>query len=198
MEPLCKLRSVFGIALLIAFWRRLRQRRVPPSLKQSLSRRWTANSLKNMLGTLQLSLSPNEEDADDGLMLDPVKGPPSDGSSPIAAAADSERSTISPSPRSLSKTWSPRHLTHIFRRFRGRAPRQSPLVARPVQFTTWCEFMEDSLHHPEWGYYTDGRIIFGEVRSSSSVECACAPCGEHAHVCGEHARVCCERACKVD
>ena len=27
---------------------------------------------------------------------------------------------------------------------------------------TFCEFMEDSLHNLAWGYYSDGRVLFGE------------------------------------
>ena len=27
---------------------------------------------------------------------------------------------------------------------------------------TFGDFMEDSLHHPIWGYYADGRVLFGE------------------------------------
>ena len=36
--------------------------------------------------------------------------------------------------------------------------------AEPLQLALYSffEFMEDSLHHPAWGYYSDGRVQFGE------------------------------------
>ena len=34
--------------------------------------------------------------------------------------------------------------------------------AEGIACPTWCEFMEDSLHHPEWGYYSAARVVFGE------------------------------------
>ena len=33
---------------------------------------------------------------------------------------------------------------------------------------TFCEFMEDSLHHPAWGYYSEGRVRFGEQAAWAS------------------------------
>ena len=38
------------------------------------------------------------------------------------------------------------------------APTGRPLPA----LMSFEDFMEDSLHHPAWGYYTDGRVAFGE------------------------------------
>ena len=38
------------------------------------------------------------------------------------------------------------------------APTGRPLPA----LMSFEDFMEDSLHHPAWGYYTDGRVTFGE------------------------------------
>ena len=32
---------------------------------------------------------------------------------------------------------------------------------------SYHQFMDDSLHHPAWGYYTDGRIRFGESADSA-------------------------------
>ena len=40
------------------------------------------------------------------------------------------------------------------------------MTERP-RFSTWREFHEDSLHHPTWGYYTDGRVAFGEEGGSA-------------------------------
>ncbi len=141
---LTKLRSVVGVALLVAFWRRLRHRSLPEDaarLGRSLSRRWTASSLADVLAALP-PLSPAAAWSRD---------------SPSAVVEGSDASSTSPPP--LSATWSPEHLTRFFRRFR----RGSSLVAPPApRFTSWCDFQEDSLHYPDWGYYTDGRVVFGE------------------------------------
>ena len=31
---------------------------------------------------------------------------------------------------------------------------------------SFCEYMEDALHHPAWGYYSDGRVRFGRQRDA--------------------------------
>ena len=37
----------------------------------------------------------------------------------------------------------------------------------PPRFISWHDFHEDSLHHPAWGYYCDGRVAFGEEGGSA-------------------------------
>ena len=48
--------------------------------------------------------------------------------------------------------------------------------AEGIACPTWCEFMEDSLHHPEWGYYSAARVVFGDgfehaTHGHASVRC---------------------------
>lgn len=142
---LLKLKAIIGVTLLVSFWRRMRSRR-PLDLHRSLSRRWTASSLQAVLSALS-PLSPR-------LRHTVELPPPSSGQdSPVGT----------PPQPSLSRTWSPATLGRLFQRFRVGS--DAGIAPRPVNtphLTTWCEFQEDSLHHPEWGYYSDGRVVFGE------------------------------------
>jgi SAM-dependent MidA family methyltransferase len=142
---LIKLRTMVGITILALFWRRLRHQSLP-RLMRSLSERWTARSLADVLATLP-SLSP---------------GAASPRDSPTAGVEVSDASSTSPPP--LSETWSPKHLTRYLKGFR----RILPLLPPPApRFISWCDFQEDSLHDPDWGYYTDGRVVFGECADTA-------------------------------
>ena len=112
----------------------------------SLSHRWTASSLQALLATLPLSpLTPWRI----AKPLHPDRN--GDADSPPMAT-----------PRSLMHTWNADSLTHFFNRFRVGFGLGSPSAPPAPPLITWCEFQEDSLHHPDWGYYSDGRVIFGD------------------------------------
>ena len=149
-----RLQTVIGTVVIVAFWRRFIRHRLSPE-ELSLASRWSARKLKSVLSAL----------------------PPSPFGS-AASMADSD------SPRSLSRTWSPSRLGRFFASFRNRSPLTPTahasesfeginpsdawlsMTERP-RFSTWREFHEDSLHHPAWGYYTDGRVAFGEEGGSA-------------------------------
>ena len=139
---LTKLRTAIGAVALALFWKRLRHELQPhAALRTSLSRRWSASSLKDVLAALPLSPV--------GLTA---------GSNESVDSSDSASQIDTSSPPPLSQTWSPQLLTKFFRRFR----RGSPLAPAAPRFASWCDFQEDSLHYPDWGYYSDGRVVFGE------------------------------------
>ena len=83
--------------------------------------------------------------------LDALPSPLSDG-------------VISPA-LSLSRTWSRNRLGRFFAGFRVSTAADDESAAVP--FSSWCDFQEDSLHHPAWGYYCDGRVEFGEHSDTS-------------------------------
>ena len=148
-QALARLKTAFAAAVAIAFFRRFIKPHLSPALSEmispalpSLSRRWSAKRLQ-----VQLQ----------------------------AAAAVNEASPTSETPsRTLSETWSPASLTRFltsFQRTTSASPSVSATAAPAVDtttptlapaFSTYCEFIEDSLHHPAWGYYCDGRVAFGE------------------------------------
>ena len=57
---------------------------------------------------------------------------------------------------------------HRFRRIDGligaALSRFRRVALRAPQWYTFCDFMEDSMHDERWGYYTAGRVKFGEKK----------------------------------
>ena len=82
----------------------------------------------------------------------------------LTEAANNNPATPHEAEKNLSETWSPASLTKFLSAFRSKPA--SPKPPPTYSFTSWCEFMEDSLHHPAWGYYSDGRVAFGESSES--------------------------------
>ena len=99
----------------------------------------------------------------------------------FSASTNASVSEAAVSPAPLSGTWSPRRLGEMLSTFRmgigssfgggggssSSSPANSGFGSPPAAFTTWCDFHEDSLHHPAWGYYSDGRVEFGEEVDTS-------------------------------
>ena len=146
-----RLQAAITTAVVVAFWRRyIRGLELPALLSPdiSLASRWSARKLKGAFAALSPSL----------------------GGSALATP-ESER------PLSLSRTWSPYRLGHFFATFRAKELANAStndnddcqLAGSPPRptFSSWCQFMEDSLHHPAWGYYCDGRVEFGEAADTS-------------------------------
>ena len=150
-----RLQAALGTAVIIAFWRRFVGHRLPTLLSPdlSLASRWSARKLHMVLSALPPS--------------------PFAGSAPSPAGSEA--------PPSLSRTWSPGQLGSFFASFRGHAQSAAadgtPVDAwtssapagmpAPPRFISWHDFHEDSLHHPAWGYYCDGRVAFGEEGGSA-------------------------------
>ena len=128
---MARLKAAIAAAALVAFWRRFIKPHLSPALSElispalpSLSRRWSA-------GRLQAALA-QEQDGDD-------------------------QQAVTTPQRTLAETWSPSSLGRFLKAFsRGSAPSPEPssssrrvgspaAAASSVRFSTWCEFMEDSM-----------------------------------------------------
>ena len=143
-QALTRLRAAIATAVAVAFFRRFIKQHLSPALVEmispalSLSRRWSPKRLQEQLQAAVIQASPTAETP----------------------------SSLSETPRSLSETWSPSSLKRFFASFQASSAPPSEAAPDAVHvappFCTYCEFMEDSLHHPAWGYYCDGRVAFGE------------------------------------
>ena len=128
-----KLKALLGVGVLVVFWRRLRQKRREAEGDTATAPSLLVRSASELRAAFTALPSPSSEGGAGALQP------------------------------SLSQTWSPRSLTRLLADWRGSSGQPpSPPPARPPRLTSWCEFQEDSLHHPDWGYYSDGRVVFGE------------------------------------